>query len=297
MPSETPPATTAPPRFDYRALPPADRDWLRHVTDAVRRSARKAAAEMIFIGMQLRAVRDRLPHGTWTAWVAAEFAWSYPVACKFIQVADAFAGTPQIERFDPSGLYVLSQTSTPQAAREHALALARDGTRVTHAVARGIVLAHRPEPAPDRGTTRRLAPLNARDRRRPAAAGPAPADPVRAAVEDLLRAGSALHLSVVDDADTGDRLVTGTYYPAGGGRRVGHAVSDSPAEVLLILAGREPVKACGSCREEKPLYSAFSRDGNRPDGRVQYCKACERGRIRAHKERRRGAGKGKGRRG
>lgn len=293
MPDETALTTPAAARFDYRTVAPADRDWLRDVTDCIRRSARKIAADMILIGMQIRAVRDRLPRGAWMAWVEAEFAWSHQTAVRFVQVADAFAGVQQIDKFDPSGLYVLSMPSTPQAAREHALSLARDGRRITHAVARGILLAHRPEPAPGRGDTRRLAPLNARDRQRTAAADPAPADPVRAAVEDLLRDGSALHLSVVDDADTGDRLITGTYYPLDDARPVGHAVSDEPAEVLLILAGREPVKPCGSCREGKPLYSAFSRDSNRPDGRVQYCKACERARIRAHKEKKRGAGAGR----
>jgi hypothetical protein len=60
-----------------------------------------------------------------------------------MQVAETFAGKFQIEGFAPSALDLLAAPSTPESAREEALAQAEQGEPVTHAAAREIVERHR----------------------------------------------------------------------------------------------------------------------------------------------------------
>lgn len=126
---------------------PADRDWLRRRAEEIEGLLYRGACDIVRIGLALESVRKRLGHGSYLAWVEAELPISAPTAQRYRQVARVFGGflSVQFEQFDPSALYVLAQAKgVPPGAREHAVQLAGEGKRVTHALALEILDAHRP---------------------------------------------------------------------------------------------------------------------------------------------------------
>src|SRR5262245_12027468 len=80
---------------------PRARDWLRGVRDTIRTMLHRAAADLVRIGQLLGQARDRLEHGQFEEWAAAEFPWSLQTSRRLMQVARVFADpgyTQQIER-------------------------------------------------------------------------------------------------------------------------------------------------------------------------------------------------------
>lgn len=126
---------------------PEDRDWLRARAEEIETYLYRGACDIVRIGLALEAVRKRLGHGRYLAWVEAELPISAPTAQRYRQVARVFGGflSVQFEQFDPSALYVLAAAKgVPPGARAHAVQLVGEGKRVTHALALEILDAHRP---------------------------------------------------------------------------------------------------------------------------------------------------------
>lgn len=124
-----------------------DKSWLRAKTDDVIGFAYRQACDMVRIGAILNEVRKTIGHGEYTKWVARELPFSYPHAHRLRQVARAFAAfqARHFDRFAPSALYVLAQTKGVTAeTRNHAVALAEQGEKITHARALEIIAANRP---------------------------------------------------------------------------------------------------------------------------------------------------------
>lgn len=274
--------------FNYRKLPPDQREWLRKTTAEIKSSTKKVTYHYLDMCRKLREVRLRLSHGQWIGWVEAEFAWSLRTAQRFVQVAERFAEifedprqSALIDNFDPSSLYVLSQS---RPALDHALTIAQDGGRITHAVARNIVHAQRAEPDVSAGEMRKLAPLQPADRR-PVEVQNAPKppaiQPAWAALVDMFDDISAIHITRVEDEDV--TTYSATVYRENDRPR--HAVRKSIEDLIFAISGREPSKVCqGACGLALPL-GEFTRDANRPDGRTNYCQKCERARIADSKRR------------
>jgi hypothetical protein len=95
----------------------------------------------------------------------------------------------------------------------------------------------------------------------------------------------SLTISRHEDGDVEDGI--GFTASLTGSTRPQFVVAESLDELLLIAAGMEPTRACHTCKEEKPLFSAFCRHYGRPEGRSQDCKVCERKRVKAYKKRKR----------
>ena len=72
--------TIATTRVDYAALDPERRGFVQEHAAEIRRLARRAVGDMLTIGQHLIAVKDRLQHGQFGQWLAAEFAWSQSLA-------------------------------------------------------------------------------------------------------------------------------------------------------------------------------------------------------------------------
>lgn len=274
--------------FDYSSLALPERARLRSHGEAVRSLQRQAAASSVKIGGILAEVRETLGHGRFTAWIGTEFCWSRSTAYRFIAVWEAFGGvhSSHVGTFEPSALYELSQPNVPQSAREYAVELAADGRRVTLAEAREILDAYKPVAVESKDLPK-LAPIRPADRSGAVPPPPpVPADnPAWSALLGLVAGRATLHLSVTegDEYDNDGQVIAGTYYPGGDGDRPRYAVRRSVEEVLLELAGREAEKACLRCKLTLPA-SAFCRDAGRADGRLIYCKTCERSRSRSAKE-------------
>nr|WP_290224067.1 DUF3102 domain-containing protein [Trichocoleus desertorum] len=130
-------------QFDYSALDLEQRVVVQQRTSEIKDLINRNAQNTIEIGQKLIEVKTRLGHGHWLQWLGAEFNWTHDTAGNLMRVARSFDQIPKISEFAPSALYLLSSPSTPEEARQEAIALAESGERVTHAKAREIVAEHK----------------------------------------------------------------------------------------------------------------------------------------------------------
>ena len=96
-------------------------------------TAKRTVEDIIEIGRELTAVKEKLPHGQFLPWIAAEFEMSRQTADNFTSVYERFGNgkLPNFSNFKPSILYALSTPSTPEAVIEKAVAKAESGENVT----------------------------------------------------------------------------------------------------------------------------------------------------------------------
>ncbi len=133
--------------FDYTSLDGEISQFVQQRTGEIRVLMKRTAQDIIEIGQKLIGVKEKLGHGRFLDWIKAEFEWSYPTAARFIQVANSFSQDYQIDKFAPSALYLLAAPSTPETAREEALALAKAGEHITYTTAKAIKQKYSPPPA------------------------------------------------------------------------------------------------------------------------------------------------------
>lgn len=141
--------------FDYASLDAPTSQFLQQHTDEIQALMKRTAQNIIDVGQKLIEVKNKLGHGYFLTWLQAEFGWSYPTAARFMQVANSFKKSYQIDNFAPSALYELAAPSTPQAARDEALTRAKAGESITGKAAKSIkqkytlpTAASKSEPAP-----------------------------------------------------------------------------------------------------------------------------------------------------
>jgi hypothetical protein len=146
-----PAASAALTLFDYKALDTETRDFVAERTERIRTRLRRAVEDIVGIGSDLLAVKDRLPHGQFLAWLAAECEMSERTAYNWMNVAAKFATVASLEGISPRALYMLAAPSTPSEAVEEALAAAATGETVGPAQAEAIIERHKgaPEAKPD----------------------------------------------------------------------------------------------------------------------------------------------------
>ena len=74
----------------------------------------RTAADIIEIGRDLIAVKDRLPHGDFMRWMEAEFGMTDRTDRNFMRVADRFPGKSEtVSDLTATVLYALAAPSTP----------------------------------------------------------------------------------------------------------------------------------------------------------------------------------------
>ncbi|XWK91102.1 MAG: DUF3102 domain-containing protein [Phormidium sp.] len=128
--------------FDYTMLDAETSLFIQKQTGEIRALMKRTAQDIIEIGQKLILVKEKLAHGRFLDWIAAEFEWSYPTAARFMQVANSFRKTYQIDKFAASALYVLAAPSTPASARSEAIARAEAGEPITYTIAKEIRQKH-----------------------------------------------------------------------------------------------------------------------------------------------------------
>jgi hypothetical protein len=134
-------------RFDYAALDEQTRTLVRQRLKEVRGIAPQTAQDVVAIGRKLIEVKERLPRGRFSHWLAGEIEWSPRMAYNFIAAAERFGDCPHLSRVLPSALYLLAATSTPETARQEAVARAAAGEEITHETAQQIVQSRKTAPA------------------------------------------------------------------------------------------------------------------------------------------------------
>ncbi len=131
--------------FDYGVLDSETRIVVQQKTDEIRGLMKRTATDIIEIGERLMEIKDRLGHGHFGQWLAAEFAWGERTAQRFMAVATNFRSDNVTDLIPPRALYLLSSPTTPETAREEARERAEAGEPITHKAAKEIVEAHRPQ--------------------------------------------------------------------------------------------------------------------------------------------------------
>jgi len=123
--------------FDYAALSDENRIVIRQKTGEIRERVDTIQRCSIEVGQRLIEVKQRLGHGQFGAWLAAEFQWSQDTAGNLMNVARLAEQNPKIsdfaDQFARSALYLLASPSTPNEARAAALQRAADGEKITRA--------------------------------------------------------------------------------------------------------------------------------------------------------------------
>jgi hypothetical protein len=149
MGSESPGELLVYPTFDYTSL---DADIAQQVQSAahrIRHMVRQTLEVLIAIGIDLLAVKQALPHGSFGPWLRAEFGWAERTARNFMIVAERFGTKMAIIadlRIDPTAAYLLAAPSAPEAASEVAIQRAERGERITASVAKEILSSLREKP-------------------------------------------------------------------------------------------------------------------------------------------------------
>lgn len=142
--------------FDYASLDAETSDFLQQQTGEIRVLMKRTAQGIVEIGIKLISVKARLGHGRFRDWLSAEFEWSLQTAKRFMNVAEVFQKQQIVDFIAPSALYLLAAPSTPELARDEALARAEFGETITYTKAKAIKqkyaeptsLKHKPEPKP-----------------------------------------------------------------------------------------------------------------------------------------------------
>nr|WP_286174085.1 DUF3102 domain-containing protein [Rhodobacter sp. NTK016B] len=93
---------------------------------------KRTVEDIIAIGQDLKATKDRLPHGAFLPWIEAEFGMTDRSAARFISVADTYGGKIDImSNLSPTVLYELAAPSTPEPVRQVVEAKAASGESVS----------------------------------------------------------------------------------------------------------------------------------------------------------------------
>lgn len=78
--------------FDYGELKAADIKACESAVERISKFQRRIAGDIIAIGKELIAVKERLEHGQFGPWLKHHFGWSQPTASRMMQAAETFGG-------------------------------------------------------------------------------------------------------------------------------------------------------------------------------------------------------------
>jgi hypothetical protein len=295
--------------FDYSAVTPADRLFLKDKVGVIRHLSRQCAESVIHIGRHLCEVRDRLPRA-FLAWVDTEFSWARSSVYNMMNAAEAFGGVSKIwNKFDASAMFVLSNGGPAVAtAREHCIELAKEGEHVTHQTAKELIAVFKDNP--------QLTPKDVKEyfRNRPKEDPAHPdAEPDdlhgdfrtlwlafrKLFSENMMIEFSRETANVNDNAETSDEnenvVCKLTVWNAESGDRTKakprvHSSTSSLESLLLDATDSHPMRRCtGPCGELKRLYEDFSRKKGNRFNRNRACKRCEVPRVKEAKRRKKEA--------
>ncbi len=130
-------AVGMPAAFDYSTLDESVARVARATAERIRANMIGAYVE---IGRSLLDVKAQMVHGTFGAWIAAEFGWSDRTAQNYMSAAEwAEANSEIVSYLPPTAVYALSSPSTPEPARAKVIEAVRSGEAVTAKSVKEIV--------------------------------------------------------------------------------------------------------------------------------------------------------------
>jgi hypothetical protein len=147
--------------FDYGDLVPRDVAKCEQAVEKIAGYQRRMAGDVVAIGKELLAVKERLEHGQFGDWLTHYFSWSQQTASRMMQAATTFKSLNLSNlTIDQSALYLLSSDKCPDEIREEVLERAEQGERISHASVKQALtnmMGDDDEPSPPR---RRSTPID-----------------------------------------------------------------------------------------------------------------------------------------
>jgi hypothetical protein len=164
-PGETP--------FDYGDLVPRDVAKCEQAVEKIAGYQRRMAGDIVAIGKELIAVKERLEHGQFGPWLQHYFGWSQPTASRMMQAASTFKSfNLNSLSIDQSALYLLSSDKCPDEIREEVLERAEQGERISHASVKQALTNMMGDDDEPPAPRRRSTPIADDDQAEPVAAPP-----------------------------------------------------------------------------------------------------------------------------
>jgi hypothetical protein len=118
--------------YDYSRHASNLADTLRKQAVRIRYSIKATVSAIIDIGNDLIAVKQRLEHGQFTAWVEAECGFTIRSAQKYMLAAEFAEDKSELSSFlSPNALYMLTAKSTPTSVATDIMARVEAGEAVT----------------------------------------------------------------------------------------------------------------------------------------------------------------------
>jgi hypothetical protein len=105
----------------------------------------RTAQTVVENGRDLLEAKARVGHGNFVTWVEGTLPWSVRQSQRMMQVAESFKSDNLsfLQGFQPSALYALAASSTPEPAREEAIQKAEAGEQISHAEAQELIRRHK----------------------------------------------------------------------------------------------------------------------------------------------------------
>jgi DNA repair exonuclease SbcCD ATPase subunit len=118
--------------FDYSALSPDLQVEVKSASERIKLRMKRTAEDIIEIGKDLIAIKEKLPHGQFLPWIDSEFGLTDKTAQNFMNVTERFGGKSEIiSDFKPTLLYLLAAPSTPDEVVEQVIEKVEAGETVT----------------------------------------------------------------------------------------------------------------------------------------------------------------------
>jgi hypothetical protein len=125
--------------FDYDALPKRDIQFVKQTTREVAMLLERSTGDIISIGQKLIAMKTRLGHGHWRAWLLTQWPLDISLANRWMNVARKCGQFPHL-KIPRSTLYLLAANSTPEGVRDEFVRRVEAGERpMTHSELKACV--------------------------------------------------------------------------------------------------------------------------------------------------------------
>jgi hypothetical protein len=126
--------------YDYDQLSASVREAVRRSAITIKPRLKRATEDIFVIGQELQAVKERLPHGSYTEWLDVEFGLSERMAQRFVGVAERLGvKSDKLSVLPPSTLYLLAAPSTPDEAIQAVEKRLDAGERIRVAMVQAVI--------------------------------------------------------------------------------------------------------------------------------------------------------------
>ncbi|ARE39863.1 hypothetical protein RGUI_1722 [Rhodovulum sp. P5] len=115
--------------FAYADLEPKIAEGAKAAATVIREKLDTVRSDFLTIGTKLLAIKEKLPHGMFGAWIEAEFSMGHSTANNLMNVARLANKVPPqvIEHYPQAAVYKLAAPSTPECIVTQLANLAKKG--------------------------------------------------------------------------------------------------------------------------------------------------------------------------